>query len=112
MSTLTDLATNYLTAVTAKDLDAVASFFTDDVVLLGPAGPTNGKPEVRTAIGNLVNAIETLAFTTLGMYEQESTVVVETSFVSNGNTAYNVHILTFTNEKISGIKLYTLQDKQ
>jgi ketosteroid isomerase-like protein len=108
MSRLTDLTTNYLTAIAAKDLDTVTGFFTDDVALLGPGGPANGKTAVRTAIGNVVNNAETITFTTIELYEKDPTILAETIAESDGKTIYNVHAITFTDEKISDIKLYTL----
>jgi len=108
MSTLTDLAINYLAALADKDIDAVAGFFADDISLHGPSGPVTGKSAAVTATSNLVSPFASLTITPAAVYQQDSTVITELTVVSDGNTSYFVNIFRFTDEKISDIKLYTL----
>ena len=113
MSRLKELTTVYLTALANKNVDAVVDFFTDDVSLIGPAGPADGKTAARTAIQNLVTPVGGISITQTNTYQEDSTVITELTVTTddgddNTNTVYFVNILTFTGEKISSNKLFTL----
>jgi ketosteroid isomerase-like protein len=83
-------AEQYFETFSSKDLDGLASMFTDDIRLRDWTGDATGKGKVLTANQDIFDAVDTIQVTPLTLYQAEAslednTVIAEIEIEVNGD---------------------------
>ncbi len=107
MSDLKQLATDYFTTFSRKDLDGLDSMFADTAALRDWTGSAEGKANVLTANKNIFDSVDTIVVTPLALYQDGNTVAAEIEVLINGvEKLLVVDVITFDGDKITGVRAY------
>ena len=104
---LKELATQYFTTFSSKDINGLDAMFTDDVVLRDWESSAEGRTDVLAANQVIFDAVETIEVTPLAIYQEMDTITAEISILIDGtDTLLVVDVITFVDGKISNIRAY------
>ncbi|MFS1977265.1 nuclear transport factor 2 family protein [Vibrio splendidus] len=98
----------YVKAFDSKSIDAVAPFFSDDFLLVDPAGKFQSKSVVQDYIKGIFDATESLSFTALEIYQTEDmNSIIEFELVVGDTKFVGTDIIKWNNElKMEELKAY------
>ena len=104
---LKEIATQYFTTFSNKDIDGLALMFTDDIVLRDWERSAEGSTDVLAANQAIFDAVDSIEVTPLALYQDLDIVIAEISILINGTDTLLVNdVLTFVDGKISNIRAY------
>ena len=104
---LKELATQYFTTFSSKDINGLDVMFTDDVVLRDWETSAVGRTDVLAANQVIFDGVETIEVTPLAIYQEMDTITAELSLLIDGtDTLLVVDVITFVDGKISNIRAY------
>lgn len=104
-TTTIDIAENYYTAMSQKDLPKIEKYLHPDVVLLSPLAEVVGKESVAISIKNFMAFFESLKIKLKFGSEDHAVVVYEVDFPNIGKVR-SVALMSFKKELISRIELF------
>ena len=104
---LKELATQYFTTFSSKDINGLDAMYTDDVVLRDWETSAVGRTDVLAANQVIFDAVETIEVTPLAIYQEMDTITAELSVLIDGtDTLLVIDVFTFVDGKISNIRAY------
>ena len=104
---LKELATQYFTTFSSKDINGLDAMYTDDVVLRDWETSAVGRTDVLAANQTIFDGVETIEVTPLAIYQEMDTITAELSVLIDGtDTLLVVDVITFVDGKISNIRAY------
>jgi len=105
--TLKEIATQYFETFSRKDLNGLASMFTDTVTLRDWERSASGKVDMLAANKSIFDAVDTITVTPMALYEDSNTVTAEIEVLVNDDTRLLVvDVITFEGDKISSLRAY------
>ena len=105
---LKELAAQYFSAFSEKNIEVVKKFFSEDVILRDWEISANGLEDVVKANQSIFDAVETIHVNPLEIYQDGHTVSAELKITVNGNEELLVvDVIDFDdNQKIKAIRAY------
>ena len=104
---LKELAIQYLTTFSNKDIEGLDTMFTDDVTLRDWEASAEGREDTIKATQIIFDNVDTIKVTPLAIYQELDTIIAELTVVINDETTMLVtDVINFVDGKISNIRAY------